>query len=250
MENGLYQIAVPVADLLREPSGARDKQVVMGAEFNVTEVKDGWVYGACRDDGYVGYVPQYVLGPIMAPTHWITDQGAFLYSEPDMKSPEVARLVFGSRISALSTTNGFVEIEGGFLPEQHISPLTEWETDPTVICLKHLSVPYLWGGNTSLGIDCSGLVQTALMSCGITCPRDSGPQFDHFTDEVTREELTRGDLVFWKGHVGMMLNNDTLIHANAYHMRVASERLDGALARIAQKEFGEVLGYRRPSRST
>jgi hypothetical protein len=132
-----------------------------------------------------------------------------------------------------------------YIKRAQLAPLEHMQSDPAAVAMLFQHVPYLWGGDSTFGIDCSGLVQQCLMACGITCPRDSDMQEAHFP-HIGPADRKRGDLVFWKGHVGMLLDPATLIHANAYHMAVTIEPLEQAIERIGQKEFGDVTAYARP----
>ena len=249
VDGELKQVAVPVADLCSQPGGARDKQLVHGQRFDVLEDVDGWAFGFDPVDGYVGYLASSALGPVEPVTHVLTARSGHIYSEPDFKSPDIGQHSFGAMFTIVRETEGYLALsQGGWLSAAHASPLDALELDPVEVAERFLHTPYLWGGNTGFGIDCSGLVSVALRACGIACPRDSDLQArDLGTTLAQREDLRRGDLVFWKGHVGMMQDPDTLLHANAHHMSVASEPLDGAIARIGRKEFGEVTRFARVS---
>src|SRR5690606_1215396 len=133
---------------------------------------------------------------------------------------------------------------GGYLPAQHLAPIGSVEADFVAVAERFLNVPYLWGGKTSLGIDCSGLVQVARTACGIRFPRDSGMQEAALGEPVALSEMRRGDLVFWKGHVAIARDRDTLLHANAFHMMVTSEPAAAAIARIVVSD-GPVTSIRR-----
>lgn len=239
-------VTAPHADLCASPNGPRDKQLLFGNIFVVLDVQDGWAFGFDRVDDYVGYVHADALGPAIAPTHRLWTRLSHIYSAPDLKSPEGFGLSFFSELALGPQTGAFFEVTGhGYIPHQHVAPLDRRDNDPAAIAERFLGTPYLWGGNTGTGIDCSGLVQLALCASGRACPRDSDMQQSAFP-HINPNERQRGDLVFWKGHVGMLLDPDTLIHANAHHMAVAIEPLAQAIARIAQKEFGDVTGYARP----
>jgi cell wall-associated NlpC family hydrolase len=121
----------------------------------------------------------------------------------------------------------------GFLPASHLAPLDHRETDFVAVAERFLGTPYLWGGKTNYGLDCSGLVQLALTACGIRCPRDSDMQERALGALVDMKNLRRGDLVFWKGHVAIVRDPKTFLHANAFHMAVAVEPIAEAIARIA-----------------
>ncbi len=247
----LLRVNLPVVDLLASPKGARDKQLCFGQAFQTLDFDpmEPWVFGCDPLDGYVGYLPPMVLDGMPEPTHKVIARHCHVYTEADFKSPEwKARVLsFGSHLAITSSENGYHELEaGGYVMEQHVCRIGDLQDDPAKIAESFLGTPYLWGGNSGFGIDCSGLVQSALVACGIRCPRDSDLQAAAFAPVADRAELERGDLVFWKGHVGMMLDRDTLIHANAHHMAVAVEPLDGAIARIGQREFGAVTGFAKP----
>ncbi|MEP3299444.1 MAG: NlpC/P60 family protein [Pseudoruegeria sp.] len=242
----LKQCALPVADLCSRPDGPRDKQIVFGQAFQVLESLEGWCFGYDPIDGYVGYLPQDVLIDPLTPTHRVSVRSGHVYSKADMKSAELISLPFGARLSATDGT-GFLRLEtGGFVAQQHVCSIETRSKDPALVAEMFLGTPYLWGGNTGFGIDCSGLVQLALQVCGVRSPRDSDHQFKEWPPLKDGVALRRGDLVFWEGHVGMMLDPVTLIHANAHHMQVAIEPLTQAKARIAAKEFGDMIGVARP----
>ncbi|WP_380056298.1 NlpC/P60 family protein [Falsihalocynthiibacter sp. SS001] len=245
-EGAARQVVSPVADLCAAQRGKRDAQLLMGTEFEVLETHEGWSFGRSLEDGYVGYVAAEQLGPTAISTHWISARSSQIYSAADIKSPEIANISFGSKLAVARIEGTFAELEtGGFVPVQHLS--TKTLTDPALVALGFLGVPYLWGGNSSLGIDCSGLVQQSLRACGTECPRDSDQQEAYFTEDVTDAAMMRrGDLVFWKGHVGMMLNEQEMIHANAHHMAVAIESFSEACARIGANEFGQITAMKRP----
>lgn len=242
------RVTSPVTDLLRAPNGKRDAQLLMGAEFDVLETRDGWCFGRSSVDGYVGYIRESALGEEEVATHRVTSRSSHIYSDGALKAPEKVALSFGCLLRVVSENDGFARLSGGgFVPTQHISELTSFAPDPALTALKLLETPYLWGGNCSFGIDCSGLVQICLHASGQSCPRDTDQQEAFFSEEVDSvSRLKRGDLVFWRGHVAMMLNEAEMIHANAHHMAVAIELLEDAKKRIGVREFGEVTSIKRP----
>lgn len=257
-------IAQPVEELL-DAKGNRQCELVWGEPFRVLEDTGGQVFGIAEQDGYVGWLDRG-SAPWMSsePTHWITAPRAMTLEQPDVTdggAPLV--LAFGSRVTEWPfedpiaaerlADKGWMRIKSDapgpkarFVRASQVHTMTEPLKDPAACAEAFLHTPYHWGGNTGFGIDCSGLVQRCLMACGIPCPRDSDMQAKAFA-AADPQDLKRGDLVFWKGHVGMMLDGERLIHANAHHMAVAIEPLAGAIDRIGAKEFGAVTGYGRPA---
>lgn len=246
-EGRFHRLTRPLADLCRQPGGARDRQVLFGERLLVLEFHEGYAFCRAENDGYVGYVAQAALGPDATPTHRVSARQTHLYPKPDFKSPDLASLSFGSVLTVSTFEGAFAALDGGgFVPCQHIEAIDAYESDPAQTAALFIGTPYLWGGNSGAGIDCSGLVQAAILSTGRPCPRDSDQQLAR-TGRLLPEsaELSRGDLVFWKGHVGMMADRDTLIHANAHHMAVVTEPLSDAEARIRAKEFGPIIARKR-----
>ncbi len=188
--------------------------------------------------------------PSAAPaTHKVSALRTFAFPGPSIKLPPLEALPFGARLAIARVEDRLaVTRSGAYVPAPHLASLDFVESDFVAVAERFLGVPYLWGGKTALGIDCSGLVQVALTAAGHICPRDSDMQEAALGTPVASPEkagrLQRGDLVFWKGHVAIVRDPDTLIHANAFHMAVALEPLAEALARI-RAAGGEVTSVRR-----
>jgi len=240
----------PTAGVLEAPEdGSRQEdELLFGEGFDVLETRDGWLWGQARRDGYVGFVRAEALSGQTdePPTLRVGAVRTCGFRAPDLKSGVVAQLSIGSLIRPGERRDRFVDAgEGGWIFAAHLQGVGAFETDPASVAELFLGAPYVWGGRSSLGLDCSGLVQQALMATGRACPRDTDQQFAVFEQPVERGALTRGDLVFWKGHMGMMLDADRMIHANAHHMAVAIEPVDEALVRI-EKAGVPFLGFRRP----
>ncbi|WP_425044531.1 C40 family peptidase [Primorskyibacter sp. S87] len=242
------QVSCPVVDLCRSPGGARDRQLLWGDRVTVYETREGWCFVQAEKDGYVGYIPAETVSPAHEATHLVSARATHVYSAPDMKSPDRLNLSFGSRIAVGAVSGGFAEIEEGFLPVQHLSPIGVALADPVEVAARFLGTPYLWGGNSHLGVDCSGLVQAAVLACGMDCPGDSDMQAESLGVLLPAgSEIQRGDLLFWKGHVGLVAGPDTLLHANAFHMATAYEPLEEAISRIKTQGDGPVTAHRRLS---
>ena len=240
------QLLAPFADLPRTPQGPRDRQLQRGEAVTVFEEHDGSAFVQAGKDDHVGYLPSQTLTDPSAPNYRVAVRSTHLYSLPDIKSPDLEALGFGARLRVLYEEKKFYAVEGGFVPKPHLRPLEQPFKDPVTIAQLHFGSPYLWGGNTVWGIDCSGLVQAALLACDIACPGDSDLQEAALGVDVPADEpLKRGDLIFWKGHLGMMVDADTLIHANAHHMAVAYEPVGAAIARIAAQGGGPVTSRKR-----
>ncbi len=239
------QVLRPVVDLLRAPDGARDRQLLWGETVDCYEDHQGFSYVQSRKDGYVGYLPSDALGPQKAATHWVAAPATHLYTTADMKSPDRHMLSFGSQLTALAETGRFLETSEGFVPREHLRPLGRHLDDPVAAAALFLGTPYLWGGNSRSGIDCSGLVQAALLACGQDCPGDSDQQ-ESTVGRAAEGSPQRGDLLFWKGHVALVADADTILHANAHHMAVRYEPMQAAIARIQEQGDGPVTAHRRP----
>ena len=201
-------------------------------------------------DRYVGWTLMDALSaPVSEPTHWVSALRTYAYSEPHLKSAPYGLISMGSAVTVTGEENGFFRTtRGGWLTSGHVQPVLTHFDDPAEVALRFLHSPYLWGGCESLGLDCTGLTRAAFLVCGIILPRDSDMQFawsgEAVEDWNAPGALQRNDLVFWKGHVGIMLDDKTLLHANGHHMAVAKEPLLMAIPRIA-KEYGEPKGARR-----
>ncbi|HEY4029510.1 MAG TPA: NlpC/P60 family protein [Caulobacteraceae bacterium] len=232
-----FHCAAPAAAIRRDPSPSAEQldQLLHGETFRVIETGRGWGWGQADRDGYVGHVLLADIRPgVVSASHRVGALRAYAFSRPDIKSPPLALLSFNALVAVEAEQGAFRKAEGsGWIPALQLRPIGEVETDPAAVAERFLGAPYQWGGRESLGLDCSGLVQQALHACGLWCPRDSDQQ-QALGQPVEGGGLARGDLVCWKGHVGMMLDAARLIHANAFHMQVQVEPLAEAVARIGE----------------
>lgn len=245
IDTTVRQTAVPSASLRRAPSHAAEQldQLLFGELFEVLEEADGWAFGQAKRDGYVGYVEAAALGaPPAAPTHTVRALRTYAFSAPSIKAPPTGLYSMNALIAAEGREGRFVKAAGGWFVDEHLVPIGQAEADHAAVAERFVGTPYLWGGRESLGLDCSGLVQQALYACGRDCPRDSDQQAA-MGEPV--EALRRGDLVFWRGHVAIMISKVDIIHANAWHMAVAVEPLGEAVARISRLGGGEPTVHRR-----
>jgi len=237
VEGMRYQVVEPMAPLRRTPSheARLDTQALLGEAVTVYETTDsGWAWGQLETDGYVGWLPANALDIAgAAPTHKVAVPRTLAFPGPDIKLTPLTGLPMGALLTVVSQDERFaVTSMGWHVPIAHIAPLKARAPDFVAVAEQFLHTPYLWGGKSALGLDCSGLVQVALQAAGIPCPRDSDMQELALGKLSTLGELSRGDLVFWKGHVAIARDADTLLHANAYHMLVAIEPAVDAVARI------------------
>jgi cell wall-associated NlpC family hydrolase len=233
-----YEVIEPIADLRRSPSpdAALDTQALLGERVTIYEItEEGWAWGQLDTDKYVGWLPANALAtPGAAPTHKVIVPRTLCFPGPNIKLPPIAALPLGATLAVARQVEPFsVTHNGWHVPAGHIAPLSATYRDPVAVAEMLLGAPYLWGGKSSLGIDCSGLVQLSLHAAGIACPRDSDMQEAALGQPIALEEIARGDLVFWKGHVAIARDARTLVHANAFHMMVATEPTADAVARIA-----------------
>jgi cell wall-associated NlpC family hydrolase len=216
------------------PSAAADpsSELLPGEEMAVLEVSGGWAWGYSRHDHYVGYVEAIELVEAPPPTHLIAAREASIFPEADANVPALASLPMGSRVTGREA-NGFLLTDIGFLSFTNVRELGAIEHDPVTVAERLIGAPYLMGGRTSSGIDCSGLVQLSLALCGIPAPRDSDQQRVLGTPLDEDAALKRGDLLFFEGHVGFMADAERLIHATGRHGSVVVEPLEEVAARTA-----------------
>ncbi len=259
-----HQVMMPVVPLHKAPSSASmmDTQLILGASFDIYDIHNGWAWGqevqgggSKHSAGYVGYVPNMALArSARSPTHRIKTIRAPVFLKPDLKTAIRTSLPLNAKVFVDGTDGDYLHIPNmGYVHCNHIAPL-EIATkanrrDFVKIAELHVGLPYIWGGISPDGIDCSGLVQTALRSVGEgvgkEAPRDTDMQEAALGTNLPKDAtLKRGDLVFWQGHVGIMRDATELLHANAYHMLVASEPLKDAVTRI-EKSAGPISSVKR-----
>src|SRR5690348_16936717 len=219
------------------PDAALDTEALKGERVTVYESTDeGWCWGQLERDGYVGWLPANALAaPGPAATHVVTALRTLVFPGPSIKLPPVAAFSLGCRLAVMRTEGALAVTPSGYVPARHLAPLDAHAPDFVAVAERFLGVPYLWGGKTSLGVDCSGLVQLALGAAGHAAPRDSDMQERALGTPVAPDTATlrRGDLMFWKGHAAIVRDPATLVHANAFHMAVAVEPIAEAVERIA-----------------
>ena len=247
-------VSEPVVPLRPRPDEAAgiDTQVLFGESVTVLDRTDGWAWVKSAFDGYVGYVRETALASgTGAPTHVVAVPRTFAYTGADLRTPAAFALSIGSRLTVVgeSETRGtrYLTLEcGRSVVAGHCLPAGAPASEDYVsVATRFIETPYLWGGRSGFGIDCSALVQLSMMMTGRTAPRDSDMQAAGLGTPIERGELHRGDLVFWKGHVAIMEDEATIVHANGHTMSVARENLDAAIARIGWL-YEQPTGYRRP----
>jgi hypothetical protein len=255
IEGRLYEIAEPQAPVWAEPrpDASLVTEALKGERVVIYDRNaEGFAWGQLAADHYVGWLPEHALGPPgPSATHKVSALRTLAFPAPSIKLPPIEALPFGARV-IISGVDGRMAITSTnlYVPVPHLKPVDENETDFVAVAERFLGAPYLWGGKTVLGLDCSGLVQVALTACGAACPRDSDMQEAALGEAVRADaysDLRRGDLMFWKGHVAIVRDRATLLHANAFHMAVAIEPIADAIKRIGESG-SDVTSVRRLSR--
>lgn len=255
VDGSVREVIEPQAPLRAEPRPDAPllTEALKGERVTIYEVNgEGWAWGQLEADGYVGWLPENALAvPGVAPTHKVAALRTLAFPGPSIKLPPLEAPPFGARLAIARFEDRMAVTQAGaYVPAAHLAPLDVYETDFVAVAERFVGVPYLWGGKTALGLDCSGLVQVALTACGIACPRDSDMQERteglgtplHSAPEFYLPR--RGDLVFWKGHVAIARDPSNLLHANAFHMAVAIEPIAQAIARI-RAGGSEITSVRR-----
>lgn len=244
-------IAAPVLSLHREPRfDARiDTQGLLGERVRVFETREGWAWLQLEKDGYVGYAAlDDLAAPASPPTHRVAVPSTFMFPAPDIKAQPVVTVTLNAEVAVLREDERFAHLANGrFIIARHLKPLGEFEADFVAVAEAFRHVPYLWGGKSVLGLDCSGLVQLSLQAAGRISPRDSDMQENGLGHALPLGDfagLKRGDLIFWDGHVGIMADARQLLHANGHFMQVTLEPLADAVERIA-KRYGKMTAIKR-----
>ena len=248
------QVEASSLPLRREPrfDAILDSEALFGETLTLFDESEGWAWVQLERDGYVGYMPNEGLtSAVTTPTHRVAALRTYVYASPDIKTTPLALLSLNALLSGAGEEGRFLALQsGGFVIAEHVRKLDEPSRDFVDVALGFRGTPYLWGGRTSLGVDCSGLVQLASEAAGLSCPRDADMQANEVGRQLDwqgSDALARGDLVFWDGHVGIMTSAHDLVHASAYQMMVVEEPLAEARARIASSKGGEITGVRRPA---
>ena len=251
VEGVLKEVAVPLLSLHREPrfDARLDTQALMGERVRVFDTREGWAWLQLESDFYVGYAALDDLSDAAsAPTHRVAVPSTFMFPAPDIKSQPAVTLTLNAKLRVLRQDERFAHLANGrFVVARHLKPVGENEADFVAVAESYLHVPYLWGGKSVLGLDCSGLVQLSLQAAGKASPRDSDMQEKALGQNLPKDDLDglrRGDLVFWDGHVGIMRDARTLLHANGHFMQVTSEPLKDAVERIAARS-GKITSIKR-----
>lgn len=258
-EGEVMQVAADRLALRPEPRPDRsiDTEALRGEWVTVYErTPEGWAWGQLDTDGYVGWMSSDGLGPVSAATHRVRALRTYRYPGPDLKFPPLGLVSIGSKVTVTGTaeTRGLTYAlldDGSAVAAGHLVPLEARADDWVSVAEEFAGTPYLWGGRSSLGLDCSALVQLAAQAGGHDLPRDSDMQQAEAGTEIPGDDragFRRGDLLFWKGHVAIVTGPDQLLHANGHTMTVAFEPLDAAIARIAATEWGALTGARRLER--
>lgn len=255
VEGRVYEVIAPQAPLRQapRPDAPLDSEALKGERVTVyDENEEGWAWGQLTGDKYVGWLPRGALArPGTAPTHKVVALRTFAFPGPSIKLPPVEAFPFGAKLTVARFEDRMAVLDSGFyVPAVHLTPVGDNESDFVAVAERFLGAPYLWGGKTVLGLDCSGLVQIALSACGVICPRDTDMQERALGTAVgasSYSEFKRGDLVFWKGHVAIVRDAAKLLHANAFHMAVASEPIGEAVVRI-RAAGSEITGVRQLGR--
>ena len=248
------QVGVPVLPLRREPrfDATLDTEVLLGETVSVYDESEGWAWVQSARDGYVGYMPSDGLTRnIVAPTHRIAALRTYVYSEPDGKTPPLSLLSLNALVTVAEPGGKFIALAGGgYVFAGHAVPLGETAPDFVAVAESFLGTPYLWGGRTSIGLDCSGMVQLSLEAAGYAAPRDADMQAAELGHAIDwrKHKLRRGDFVFWDGHVGIMTSEKNFLHANAFHMAVEVEPFARARRRIKDVGYEVTCVRRLPGR--
>ena len=241
------QVVVPATGVRKSPDPESEQvdQLLAGERFEVLEIEGGLAWGQVARDGYVGYVGADALGPVgPPPTHRLAARLSYALARPEIKAPATGPFSMNALMCLSEESGGFSRTPFGWMRTSHFAPVGAFETDPAEVAERFLGAAYRWGGREGSGLDCSGLVQQALFACGRACPRDSDLQ-EELGRPVEPGELGRNDLVFWTGHVAMMLDGSRIVHANGCHMAVAVEPLAEAIERIEAARGGRPVAYRR-----
>ena len=252
VEGDIFEVVEALASLRKMPASDAEQltQALRGERVTIYDRNgEGWAWGQLGSDGYVGWLPDVALAKAGAPpTHKVTALSTLAFPGPSIKLPPIMSLPMGARVNIAREDATFaVTPEGHHLPRQHLGPLDARAPDFVAVAERFVGTPYLWGGKSALGIDCSGLVQVALTSAGTGCPRDSDMQCAGLGRELSAAESMhpkRGDLIFWKGHVAIVRDAGTIVHANAHHMATVIENTRDAMARI-KAAGSEVLAIKR-----